>query len=166
MHGVSEGSILPFPAWHRHKKPPVSFNNFQAWVEQAITPNRHELGFVQGKHYSGGCDATGLGSGPGADAFTVSICHREEDRVVQDVCKGWKKSRQSSVDLEGIVNEIAGILKRYHLTEVHGDKYSAQWVVEAFKRAGIVYPPDDGGQEPLLFGNGAVIRAGQDRDLR
>jgi hypothetical protein len=35
--------------------------------------------------------------------------------------------------------EISEILKRYRLREVHGDKYAANWFVEAFKRADVSY---------------------------
>ena len=110
-----------------------------AWVEQAIVPGQHELAPLPGKRYAGACDATGLGSGPGADAFTVTIGHYEKGVFVQDVCRGWKKSRNNNIDLDGIVGEIAAILRRYNLREVHGDRYSGQWVVESFRKAGIMY---------------------------
>jgi hypothetical protein len=110
-----------------------------AWVEQAIVPGQHELAPLPGKRYAGACDATGLGSGPGADAFTVTIGHYEKGVFVQDVCRGWKKSRNNNIDLDGIVGEIAAILRRYNLREVHGDRYSGQWVVESFRKAGIIY---------------------------
>jgi hypothetical protein len=100
---------------------------------------RHELAPVPGKQYAAGCDATGLGSGPGADAFTLSVGHYESDMFVQDCCRGWKKSRTANLNLEGIVNEITEVLKRYGLREVHGDRYSGQWVVEAFQKTGILY---------------------------
>ena len=87
------------------------------------------------KRYAAGVDA----SGGGADAFTLSICHYEDDLCVQDVCRGWKTSRTQYVDLEGVVNDIAAVLKRYGLRECHGDKYAANWVVESFRRAGITY---------------------------
>jgi hypothetical protein len=114
-----------------------------AWVEQAVMPGRHELAPLTGTHYAGGCDATGLGSGPGADAFTVSICHCENGVFIQDVCRGWKKSRTNNIDLDGIVAEIAAILRRYHMHEVFGDRYSGQWVVESFRKAGISYHQTD-----------------------
>jgi hypothetical protein len=109
------------------------------WVDQAVMQGRHELAPAPGKPYAAGCDATGLGSGPGADAFTLSVGHYEEGIFVQDCCRGWKKSRTSNLNLEVIVNEIAEILKRYGLREVHGDRYSGQWVVEAFQKAEILY---------------------------
>src|SRR5262245_59314578 len=106
-----------------------------AWIECAIFPNRHELGPQPGRRYAAGVDA----SGGGRDAFTLSIVHQEADMLVQDVCRGWRKTRTANVNLEGVVTEIAEILKRYGLREIHGDKYSANWVIEAFRRVGITY---------------------------
>jgi hypothetical protein len=110
-----------------------------AWIEQAIIRDRHELPPVAGNQYSAGCDATGLSDSPTADCFTLSITHRDGDMLIQDLLRGWKKSRQTNVDLEGIVSEIAAILERYGLYDVHGDRYSGQWVVEAFRKAGVTY---------------------------
>jgi hypothetical protein len=119
------------------------------WVDQAVIMGRHELAPVPGKQYAAGCDATGLGSGPGADAFTLSVAHCEQDIFIQDCCRGWKKSRTSNLNLEGIVNEITETLKRYGLREVHDDRYSSQWVVEAFQKAGILYRQTD--QDKSVF---------------
>jgi len=114
-----------------------------AWVEAAIVQGRRELPPVAGVAYAAGSDTSGLGSGSNADSFTVSICHSEGDRVIQDVARGWKKSRGGSVDLAGIVADIARTLKAYNLSEVVGDRYGAQWVVEAFVREGISYRQSD-----------------------
>ena len=83
---------------------------------------RYELAPAPEKQYAAGCDATGLGSGPGADAFTLSIGRYERDIFIQDCCRGWKKSRTSNLNLEAIMTEIAGILTLYGLREVHGDR--------------------------------------------
>ena len=90
--------------------------------------------------YHAGVDTSGLGGGSNADAFTVAICHADTRGVViVDLCRGWKKSRTSHIDLTGIVAEIATILKAYRIREVTGDRYGAQWVVEAFSKEGITY---------------------------
>jgi hypothetical protein len=47
------------------------------------------------------------------------------------------------------VTEIAEILKRYGLIEVYGDRYSGQWVVEAFQKTGILYRQTD--QDKSVF---------------
>jgi hypothetical protein len=111
-----------------------------AWVEAAVVSGRHELPAVQGIAYGAAVDASG---GSGRDAFTLAIVHTEgkgtERRVVQDVMKAWKGDRSGSVDLEGIVAEAAAELRRYGVRKVHGDRYSAQWVRQAFSRHGIQY---------------------------
>src|SRR5215471_11222876 len=66
--------------------------------------------------------------------FVVAIALAADVRVSEA-----KKSRTSNLNLEGIVNEIVDIMKRYELREVHGDRYSGQWVVEAFQKTGIHY---------------------------
>ncbi len=110
-----------------------------AWVEASTVRGRHERPPIPGTNYVGAVDP----SGGGADSFTLSIVHAEKQgevtRVIQDVAKGWKKVRSQTVDLEGVVNDIAATLKTYGLQEVHGDRYAAQWVVQAFQRAGVSY---------------------------
>jgi hypothetical protein len=82
-------------------------------------------------------------SGGGADAFTLAIVHSEgkgsDRRVVQDVMKAWARSRTSTVDLTGVVKEIADTLRRYRLSRVVGDKYAGQWGRQAFSQVGITY---------------------------
>ena len=110
-----------------------------AWIEQAVVPGRHELPARDGVRYVAAVDP----SGGGADAFALAIVHAEsqgaERRVVQDVMKSWTGTRQHTVDLEGIVREIADLLKRYGVFTVYGDRYASQWVVERFRGVGIRY---------------------------
>src|SRR5205823_15111969 len=79
--------------------------------------------------------------GPGA--FTLSIVHVEcsgaEGRVIQDVMRGWSRRGSESLELKGVVGEIASIVKRYYLSSVVGDRYGGQWVRDAFRAAGISY---------------------------
>lgn len=110
-----------------------------AWIDAAVVEGRHELPPVPGATYAAAVDP----SGGGADAFTLCIVHTEGEqpshKVVQDICRGWKRARNSTIDLENVVAEIAGILKSYGVHEVLGDRYSAAWVVQAFERQGISY---------------------------
>src|SRR5262249_36523532 len=91
-----------------------------AWVDAAIATGVYERGPQPGWRCVAAVDA----SGGGADAFTLAICHGEgsgaERRVVQDVCKGWGKPRDGKTDLEGIVQQIASIVKSYGIASVCG----------------------------------------------
>jgi hypothetical protein len=113
------------------------------WVESAVVPGRRELPPVPGAIYVAGADTSGLGGGGNPDAFTLSIVHSQGEKVIQDVCRGWKKSRSNSLDLAGIVGEIARTVKAYGISAVTGDRYGAQWVVEAFAKEGVVYRQTD-----------------------
>lgn len=109
-----------------------------AWVETAVKRDRHELPPQDGIRYAAAVDP----SGGGADAFTLALVHVEggkERRVVQDVMRSWSRSRTSTVDLAGAVKEIAGLMKHYRVTRVVGDRYSGEWVRQAFGQNGIKY---------------------------
>ena len=110
-----------------------------AWVDAAVVAGRHELPPRDGVRYVAAVDP----SGGGADHFTLAVAHVEgkgaDRRVVQDVMRAWGRSRTGPADLEGAVRAIAGIARGYGLSVVHGDRYSASWVVESFRRAGVAY---------------------------
>jgi len=106
-----------------------------AWVSSADSGGKLDLPRIGALKYTAGVDA----SGGGQDAFALSIAHRDGDRVIQDLVKSWQKPRGASVDLEGIVREISYLCKSYSITKVHGDRYAAQWVSQAFQRQGITY---------------------------
>jgi hypothetical protein len=77
-------------------------------------------------------------SGGGQDFFTLAIAHAEPDtdppEVVLDLVRGWRES-----NVEGVVGEIAAILKQYGIDELTGDKYAGAWVSSAFERHGVCY---------------------------
>jgi hypothetical protein len=149
-----------------------------ALVESAVISGRLELPALEGVKYTASCDATGGGTGRNPDFFTHSIVHVEgsgaDRRIVQDVCRGWRSARGQHVDLEGIVAQIATNCRNYRVKEIHGDKYSAAWVRQAFERQGIKYLecPDKSTcymeMQPLfLQGNIAILDHPQlQRELR
>jgi hypothetical protein len=110
-----------------------------AWVEQAVVSDRHELAAQPGMKYVAACDT----SGGGADTFSMAIVHSQtqnsEQKIVQNVMKGWNRSKSGTMDLEGTVKQIAEILKRYKLDEITGDKYAAGWVRERFQAESLRY---------------------------
>lgn len=71
------------------------------------------------------------------DSFTASVAHVENKTklVVQDCLY----ERRAPFDPSTVVAEIAELLRSYRCRETTGDKYAAQWVVEAFKKEWINY---------------------------
>ncbi|MBI4584186.1 MAG: hypothetical protein HY717_09220 [Planctomycetes bacterium] len=109
------------------------------WIEGALVPGRFELPPRPGVPYIAAVDP----SGGGADAFTLAVVHTELTDggllVVQDAMKGWSRQGSQNVDLEGIVKEIARIVKNYGLSSVIGDRYAGGWVRERFRAEGLHY---------------------------
>jgi hypothetical protein len=100
-------------------------------VEVCIIPGRFELPFSSGFQYRAGVDP----SGGGPDEFTLSIAHAEKDnRIVQDCLRAFRSKRP-----EDVVEEMAKTLKEYHINKVCGDRYSGEWVRQAFQKQDIGY---------------------------
>ena len=74
-------------------------------------------------------------SGGRGDASTLAIAHGAGNIAVLDMI--FEKMPPFDPDL--VVNEIADLLRFYNIAEVTGDRYAAEWVVTAFRRAGISY---------------------------
>ncbi len=73
-------------------------------------------------------------SGGVNDAHAIAIAFR--DNATAHAVLACAREVKSA-DTEAVVSEFAAILKSYGLTYVYGDRYGAQWVVDAFKRHGI-----------------------------
>lgn len=69
------------------------------------------------------------------DHFTLSIAHREADRIVIDVVRG----RRPPFNPRDVAGEFATLAKDYRCRRVVGDNYSGEWVAGAFKDAGMPY---------------------------
>jgi hypothetical protein len=97
-------------------------------------------------------------SGGRHDAFTLCIGHRESDQFVADVVRGVRPP----FDPHEVVRDYAALCREYKITQVRGDRYSAEWVVTAFRDAGVTYKPADKNKSELylealpLFTRGAV----------
>lgn len=96
-------------------------------VEYGVTvrPPRH------GVRYRSGCDP----SGGARDSFTAAIAHDEGNIAVLDCVVEIKAPFNPTSATE----QIAKTLKSYGLNETVGDKYAAEWVVDAFAKLGIKY---------------------------
>jgi hypothetical protein len=108
------------------------------WIDGQVETGRHERAPQNGMQYRMAADTSGGAEGDHADWFTTSIVHPEgrgtEARIVQDVMRGWK-----SADLIGTVRECAALARAYRCSEIHGDKYAAGWVRQAFAEVGLRY---------------------------
>ncbi len=99
-------------------------------IEAAIVLGCHERPFG-GHDYFAFADP----SGGRHDSFTMSISHRDGERIVQD-----------RLDIvappfvpDEIVERYCEVLKGYGLASVTGDRYAAEWVSAAFAKHGINY---------------------------
>lgn len=74
-------------------------------------------------------------SGGASDAFTLAIAHACGKRLVLDVCRAVRPP----FDPSQVTAEFSQLLKQYGCYTVQGDRYSAEWVVAAFRSHGIHY---------------------------
>ncbi|MGU3449702.1 hypothetical protein [Methylobacterium sp. 391_Methyba4] len=102
-------------------------------VEAAVPPGITERSPVTGVSYRAFTDP----SGGASDSMTLAISHQVGERVVLDLVR----ERKAPFSPESVVTEFAGLLKRYGLNQVTGDRYAGEWPREAFKRHGITYVP-------------------------
>jgi hypothetical protein len=100
-------------------------------VETAIDRGVYERPWQPGKRYRAFCDP----SGGSSDSFTLAVAHHEKDAVILDCTRDIKAP---FVPTEAVA-QIAATLKSYRLFSVVGDKYAAQWTVDAFRQAGVTY---------------------------
>jgi hypothetical protein len=102
-------------------------------VMACIDVGCRERPFTPGKKYSAFVDP----SGGSSDSFTLAIAHKENETHVIDVAH----EIPAPFDPESAVAEIVGILKRYRIRTVTGDRYAAEWTSTSFSRHGIKYQP-------------------------
>ena len=100
-------------------------------IERAIEPGRRERAPLHEMSYTAFADP----SGGSHDSFTLAIGHRENERMVLDLCRGIKPPFSP----EQVVMEFAALLKSYRCSSVVGDRYSGAWVIESFAKVGIHY---------------------------
>jgi hypothetical protein len=94
-------------------------------------------------------------AGGGADEFTMAIAHREGDHLVVDLVRGRRGSPAETVA------EFSGILKRYGLRRVTGDRYAGRWPRDEFLRFGIEYRVSELDRSALYLELLAAINSGR-----
>jgi hypothetical protein len=82
-------------------------------------------------------------SGGSGDSMTLAVAHREEGeegappRAVLDLVREVRPPFSP----EAVVAEFTGVLRRYRLSSVEGDRYAGEWPRERFSVHGIDYRP-------------------------
>jgi hypothetical protein len=100
-------------------------------VEACVVEGRFELAPIPGVSYQAFVDP----SGGASDSMTLSIAHKQDNRVIVDLVREWKPPFSP----EAVCDECAELLKLYGIRRVTGDRYGGAWVQEPFNRRGIVY---------------------------
>ena len=101
-------------------------------LDAVVVRGRFELAQQAGAGYAGFIDP----SGGSSDSMTLGIAHRDAVGMpVLDLVLEIKPPFSP----EDVVAEFAGVLKRYGLTKVTGDRYGGEWVSSSFDKAGIAY---------------------------
>jgi hypothetical protein len=99
-------------------------------------------------------------SGGAHDSFTAAIAHREKgDVVVLDMLY----ERRPPFNPSETVQEIATLLQDYGLSKIVGDRYAAQWVVEAFDKCGVRYEQSERDRSQIYLDTLPLFTAGQAR---
>ena len=101
------------------------------WIDAAVDNGVHERPPEKGIAYHAFTDP----SGGRQDSFTLAIAHSEQGSVVLDLLKGY----HPPFDPDAVTRDFAGILKRYGIHRVKGDRYAGEWVSASFQDKGIAY---------------------------
>jgi hypothetical protein len=102
-------------------------------VTACVASGRRELLPAPGVEYYAFCDP----SGGASDSMTLAVAHRENGRAFLDCVREVRPPFSP----EQVVIDFAKVLSNYHLAEVRGDRYGAEWVAERFARERIQYIP-------------------------
>jgi len=104
-------------------------------IAECVAEDVRERPPVTGTRYYAFADP----SGGRHDRFTLGIAHIEQDRAILDLLRHWSPPFNPS----GVIAECAEILKLYHVGNLQGDRYSAEFVVEQFRSHNITYTASD-----------------------
>lgn len=126
-----------------------------AQIQACIVRERHQLPPAEQPYYVAAADPA---FAAGGDAFTFSIGHRvgtgEESQVVIDVLRSWR-GKQSPLNSDKVLDEIAAECNRYRIRRVISDQYAIVPLSDGLRRRSIKLVP-----QPLhnelkadIFGN-------------
>jgi len=100
-------------------------------VVESCIGSYFEMGPIAGTSYYGFTDP----SGGSDDSFSLSIAHRDGERVVVDCVREVKPP----LSPENVIVEFVSVLKSYRCHKVTGDRYGGEFPREQFRKRGITY---------------------------
>ena len=108
-------------------------------------------------HYAAAIDP----SGGAKDSFTAAVAHVEDGVAILDCVVEIKPPFNPT----SATARIAGVLKSYGLSSAVGDRYAAEWVVEAFKQNGIRYQHSERDRSRIYLDAMPLLTSGRARLL-
>jgi hypothetical protein len=117
-------------------------------TERAPLPNTQYIAFYDGA------------GGTGKDSSTICIAHREDNGVV--VIDFLRERLPRFVPAE-VVKEFAAVCRLYKISKVIGDRYSAGWNADEWKRVGMQYMPSEQTKSELFLSALPMFLSGQVR---
>jgi hypothetical protein len=111
-------------------------DDIAGWAGRELIDAAVDRGIVvrppqDGVRYVSFCDA----SGGVKDSFTAAVAHAEGDVVVLDCLLEIRPP----FNPDAATLRVADMLKSYRCQSTQGDRYGAQWIVQAFQKCGIRY---------------------------
>lgn len=138
---MTEDSAAASAEWMAEFRDDISAFVSREAVEACVAPGVLERSRVAGIEYQAFCDP----SGGSSDSMTLAIGHRQatpDNKRIIGVIDAVREVR-APFSPETAVAEFVTLLSSYGIRRARGDRYAAQWVSEAFKKAGIEYTPAD-----------------------
>ena len=126
-------------------------------VEEAIVANRSVLSPQPNLTHTAFCDL----SGGGGDDATLAIAHETNGIAVLDLLIDQGARTNGTFSPEQAVEKFATILKTYRCTSVTGDRYAAQWPVQAFQKHGIDYRPAEMNRSQIYAAFEPLLNSGK-----
>jgi hypothetical protein len=103
----------------------------QEALDAAVMASRIELPPREGVQFVAFCDP----SGGASESMTLGVAYNEYGVAILDLLR----ERKPPFSPDEVTAEFVADLRRYGVSVVHGDKYGAEWVREAFMKKGMAY---------------------------
>ena len=126
-------------------------------VEEAVIVGRTVLPPQPGAQYVAFCDL----SGGGADDATLAIAHFHEGQAILDCLLDQGPRTDGTFSPDDAVKLFAEVLKQYGCARVTGDRYAAQWPIQAFQKHDIIYHQADQNRSQIYSAFEPLLNSGQ-----